>query len=76
MTLNDRCMISRNRADALSFASATYNFRFRHTHTHPSQGRNHWGEGRGVRTPSPPKKKWKDHPNFFDEECDYRDYHP
>jgi len=20
----------------------------------------------------PPKKNWTDHPNFFDEECDYR----
>ena len=28
------------------------------------QGRNHWE----VRTP----KIWTDHPNFFDEECDYR----
>ena len=30
------------------------------------QGRNHWGVG--DRTP----KIWTDHPNFFDEECDYR----
>jgi len=31
------------------------------------QRRNHW-EGRGART----AKIWTDHPNFFDEECDYR----
>jgi len=31
------------------------------------QGRNHWGVG----GPGPPKI-WTDHPNFFDEECDYR----
>jgi len=31
------------------------------------QGRNHW-RGRGVWT----YKIWMDHPNFFDEECDYR----
>jgi len=34
-----------------------------------SQGRNDWGdEG----DPDPQKKIWRDHPNFFDEECDYR----
>jgi len=30
-----------------------------------TQGRNHWGSV--VQTP----KIWTDHPNFFDEECDY-----
>jgi len=29
------------------------------------------GGREGGRT-SPPKKNWTDHPNFFDEECDYR----
>jgi len=32
-----------------------------------NQGRNHWGS----RSPDPPKN-WTDHPNFFDEESDYR----
>ena len=36
------------------------------------QGRNHWGEGWGGPDPPPQKKKWMDHSNFFDEECDYR----
>jgi len=40
-------------------------------HCFPKQGRNHWGIGR-VRNPPPRKKNWTDHPNFFDEECDYR----
>ena len=42
------------------------------TATNPTKphGRNHWGVGGGPDLPPP--QIWMDHPNFLDEECDYR----